>query len=310
MFGNDRQYVVVVQNDGIGGKLHAHIVGNSVDFKNGRSLCGEKTGHKHLMRVSDELQEKYGVKNKNIDCDYKKTGKNTLKSHNERKLIQRSGYSWKKSLEDDINKSINATRKCSAEEIKILHNNSRLDFFLKRLNFYGITYKIRKTSKCDSGFSITYTYIKNEKEYKVRDYKLCDELTYKNLQKLIDNDFVELEPEPAPPKPKPTKVKIEPQQSKKTSQPTKPSQQATPKPKQQQVKKIESTTLKPSPSQSKNPQLNQKTTPTTEPQPTQKPSQPIKTQPTQSINQLLRKSKVTPKNNSKPKTKNNDGPDF
>lgn len=259
VFGNDRQYVVVLHNDSTGGKLHAHIVGNSVDFKTGRSLCGEKTGHKHLMRVSDKLQEKYGVKNKNIDCDYKKTGKNNLKSHKERKLIERGGYSWKKSLEDDINKSINATRNCNLEYLKVIYDNSKLKCFLRELEGYGITYKVKKTSKCDSGFSITYTYLKNDKEYKVRDYKLCDTLTYKNLQKLIDNDFIELEP--APTQPESTKVETPPL-GKKTSQST-------------------------------NTQPNQKTTPTT-----------------QSINQILRKSKVTPKNNSKPKNKNNNGPDF
>ncbi|MFI3231371.1 MAG: hypothetical protein R3Y29_07490 [bacterium] len=58
----------------------------------------------NLMIVSDKLQEKYGVKNKNIDCDYKKNGKVSEEGTHHELLSLKGDYHHMVELQ---NKSLN-----------------------------------------------------------------------------------------------------------------------------------------------------------------------------------------------------------
>lgn len=97
----DRQSLIVTQADGTGGKLHNHILVNSVSFIDGKSLRGAKTGWSYVADKSDEIIEKHGL------TPINRTKVKDKKSIAEIKMSERGKYVWKDDLKARINVSLN-----------------------------------------------------------------------------------------------------------------------------------------------------------------------------------------------------------
>lgn len=97
---NDKQSLVVTQADGEGGKLHNHILVNSVGFVDGKSLRGERTGWKHISKASDRVIDKYGLTpiESGVSKDKRTMG--------EIKRASRGEYVWKDDLKARINETM------------------------------------------------------------------------------------------------------------------------------------------------------------------------------------------------------------
>jgi hypothetical protein len=96
--GNDRQMVLVAQNDGVGGKLHIHALVGSIDIKTGKSLRGKTTGHYYLKEVSDRIQKDMNIKNLN-SVEHNLEIKESMA---EIKMRDRGAYVWKDDLRSRI----------------------------------------------------------------------------------------------------------------------------------------------------------------------------------------------------------------
>lgn len=90
----DRQALIVTQADGEGGKLHNHILVNSVSAVTGKSL-NEGRHWKHVSAKSDEIIRRYGLK----PIEKQSRDKETL---TERKLSSAGEYVWKGDLKARI----------------------------------------------------------------------------------------------------------------------------------------------------------------------------------------------------------------
>lgn len=96
----DKQALIVTQADGEGGKLHNHILVNSVGFVDGKSLRGDRKEWSVISAKSDEIIQRYGLKP--IE---RKTGviKSTMA---EIKLREKGEYVWKDDLRGRIDSAL------------------------------------------------------------------------------------------------------------------------------------------------------------------------------------------------------------
>lgn len=101
----DRQALVVTQADGKGkkgvgdekgGKLHNHILVNSVSFVDGKSLRGDDKEHSTISAKSDEIIQRYGMKP--VDTEASRN-RRTL---SEKQMAAAGMYVWKDDLRERI----------------------------------------------------------------------------------------------------------------------------------------------------------------------------------------------------------------
>lgn len=168
--GDDRQVVVVLQRDGKGGNLHAHIVMGSIEMSTGKSMRGDKKEYSYIREKSDEIDRELEIKNLNaVEREY--TDKQSIQ---EIKARDKGAYVWK----DDIKERIS----------NCMNNPSILtyDDFKKTLEEdYGVQVKERKSSKKEAygGYLLTYTFTdKNNKERRVRENRLGTVYGLKGLE--------------------------------------------------------------------------------------------------------------------------------
>lgn len=93
----DRQALIVTQADGKGGKLHNHVLVNSVSFVDGRSLRGKNTGFVAIAEGTNEVMRRHGFNPAPIPNGTK--DKTTIA---ERKLAEQGEYVWKDDLKERI----------------------------------------------------------------------------------------------------------------------------------------------------------------------------------------------------------------
>lgn len=200
IFTADRQCVIAMQRDGTGGRLHSHIIVNSVDFRTGKSMR-RGTNHASVMKISDRLHKEMNILNKNRDCDYANTLVNDRPvKFNEYNMMKRLGdtkeqktKSWKYELKQLIEQAL---------------QNLSGDFtpraFINEINKLGVSTTVNNNcSKTTDGKSITYTFIDSQgKQRKIRDYKLSEEYTTiqvkARINKLKDTEYKAVQVERVP----------------------------------------------------------------------------------------------------------------
>lgn len=180
----DSQYLIGIQRDGNGGKLHAHVALNSI-LINGKTLDTNRLSllqkvtvkqiNKQKVRtvskgvfdkiqdyLSDNFQEVTGRSYQRIDRD-----KSNLVNSKAQQISQRGGYVWKEDLKDRI--------------IDVAQNVDNLDDFKAKLHdVYGVSVKEYQasTGKVDANgkkikrLAYTYTFTDaNGKKHKSRDFR-------------------------------------------------------------------------------------------------------------------------------------------
>lgn len=180
----DSQYLIGIQRDGAGGKLHAHVALNSV-LINGKTLDTnnlsllQKVTVKQINQqkvrtvskgvfekiqdyLSDNFQNVTGRSYQRIDRD-----KSNLVNSKAQQISKRGGYVWKEDLKDRI--------------IDVAQNVDNLDDFKAKLHdVYGVDIKEYQasTGKVDSNGKkikrLAYTYSftdSNGKKHKSRDFR-------------------------------------------------------------------------------------------------------------------------------------------
>lgn len=92
----DKQALIVTQADGEGGKLHNHVLVNSVSFTDGKSLRGYRKEHDAVAEKTDEILVRYGMK----PLDTENTRKR--RTSQEKRLAEAGKYVWKDDLRGRI----------------------------------------------------------------------------------------------------------------------------------------------------------------------------------------------------------------
>lgn len=97
----DRQCAIVTHGDGEGGKLHNHIIVNSIDFTTGKALRGDAKEWTTIRDKSDEILPDFGLTPLS-----KEKAKNS-RSIGELKQSAAGKYVWKDDLKKRIEESLN-----------------------------------------------------------------------------------------------------------------------------------------------------------------------------------------------------------
>lgn len=96
----DKQALIVTQADGKGGKLHNHVLVNSVGFVDGKSLRGYRKEHDAVAEKTDELLERFEMK----PLDTERTRKK--RTSQEKRLADAGKYVWKDDLRERIEQGL------------------------------------------------------------------------------------------------------------------------------------------------------------------------------------------------------------
>ena len=135
------QYVAVVQADGDGGQMHAHVAINAVNAMTGKSIRAEQRNHKDLAQRSDELQRQMGIVNVNADNDLQASNKQTIK---EIKMRANHAYVWKDDLKQKIEDAKSKATSVDEYETMLIDN--------------GVEMRLRNSKKTKNGKMITYAF--------------------------------------------------------------------------------------------------------------------------------------------------------
>lgn len=155
---NGHQFVSVLQADGDGGNLHAHVAINAVNTYTGKSLRGEQTRGLSVAKWSDDIQQKMNIKNNNLARDewQDKQSMATIK------MQQKGAYSWVADLKQRISNCLDNT---AIQSIKQFVQSMRDDF--------NVDVVERNSKKTDTGKMLTYNFLDaHGKKRKIRETKL------------------------------------------------------------------------------------------------------------------------------------------
>lgn len=219
-FGKDRQYIVVCQKDGTGGKIHTHGIVCNTSTTTGKAISGNDKYWKYVAFKSDEIDKRLGIKNLNKDKIYEKDGQlfstardtpevetlaeREIKKRNEEirkenknniiinRMIENSNDMAKKmGVEPDKLKPLKEIKKTTylwkddlKERIKQSKNSSdTLEQFINKLNNNGVNVNKRKSKQANTnGYKYTYSFIdEDNKNRKIRENKLGSNYSYKTL---------------------------------------------------------------------------------------------------------------------------------
>lgn len=188
LYGDTRQYVIVLQKDGTGGKLHAHAVINNTDSYSGKAIRGNSKKWEYIAQKSDEIDKKLGIKNLNLENDLKPKDKKTLK---EIKMIEKNEvlksqglqeiYLWKQDLKNTIKDNLK-----KSTNMKDLKKNLERD---------GVILTLRGSKAKDSwrGYKASYSFTDKEgKQRKARESTLGTNFSYKTLDETIEENHKSL----------------------------------------------------------------------------------------------------------------------
>lgn len=185
LYGDTRQYVIVLQKDGTGGKLHAHAVVNNTDSFTGKAVRGNSKKWEYIARKSDEIDKSLGIKNLNLENDLKPKDKKTLK---EIKMIEKNEvlksqgldeiYLWKQDLKNIIKDN--------------MKKSTNMKDFKKGLERDGVILTLRGSKAKDSrkGYKASYSFTDKEgKQRKARESTLGTNYSYKTIDETIEEHY-------------------------------------------------------------------------------------------------------------------------
>lgn len=164
----NRQALIVTQADGEGGKVHNHIIVNSVDPVDGKSLRGIETSwEKTISKANDEVLKEHKIK-----ALERGTLRDIAYSRSELSIITDKTASWKDTIRDAVEDSISDKNITSMEDLKE-----------KLKDDYDIELKLRGKTITYSGTFNTSKDEENPKfvERKVRATKLGNNYTLEGL---------------------------------------------------------------------------------------------------------------------------------
>lgn len=233
----DRQTLICVQKDGVGGCIHIHELVSNVSMTDLKGCTDEQTKFSYVARTMDELAKEYIV----LSMDYKdkwdentgkailpkdKTNQNVRRMRDENREAEAKGeepvhYIW----EDDLKERIR----------QAMQESTSRDDFAKRLTAHGV--EIGRTGKSKkNGEYFTYELVDTtgfeeppKKEPKARSYNLGEDYTPEALDAMITENLKRTTPYKPVQKPEP-KVETKPVQVTKseTAKPQKETAQKAP----------------------------------------------------------------------------------
>lgn len=110
----NRQALIVTQADGEGGKVHNHIIVNSVEPVAGKSLRGIETSwEKTISKANDEVLKEHKIK-----ALERGTLRDVAYSRSELSIITDKTASWKDTIRDAVEDSISDKNITSIEDLK------------------------------------------------------------------------------------------------------------------------------------------------------------------------------------------------
>lgn len=216
-FGKDRQYVVVCQKDGTGGKIHTHGIVCNTDSMTGKAITGNTKYWKYVAYKSDEIDKRLGIKNLNKDKIYEKDGQLFAQKREDKDIITRAEKEimsrnkeaerkniYIKSQNDNIkrrNKNMEALG-LETEPLQELHkveylwkedlksrikeakrSSKDIEEFKDKLDQAGVNVKARSSKQENTnGFRFSYSFVdKNNKNRKIRETRLGTDYSYKEI---------------------------------------------------------------------------------------------------------------------------------
>ena len=110
----NRQALIVTQADGEGGKVHNHIIVNSVEPVTGKSLRGIETSwEKTISKANDDILKEYEIKALERD-----TLRDVAYSRSELSIIIDKTASWKDTIRDAVEDSMSDIKVTSIDDLK------------------------------------------------------------------------------------------------------------------------------------------------------------------------------------------------
>lgn len=164
----NRQALIVTQADGEGGKVHNHIIVNSVEPVAGKSLRGIETSwEKTISKANDEVLKEHKIKALALG-----TLRDVAYSRSELSIITDKTASWKDTIRDAVEDSISDKNVTSIDDLKE-----------KLKDDYDIDLKLRGKTITYAGTFNTSKDEENPKfvERKVRATKLGNNYTLEGL---------------------------------------------------------------------------------------------------------------------------------
>lgn len=164
----NRQALIVTQADGEGGKVHNHIIVNSVEPVAGKSLRGIETSwEKNISKANDEVLKEHKIK-----ALARGTLRDVAYSRSELSIITDKTASWKDTIRDAVEDSISDKNITSIDDLKE-----------KLKDDYDIELKLRGKTITYAGTFNTSKDEENPKfvERKVRATKLGNNYTLEGL---------------------------------------------------------------------------------------------------------------------------------
>lgn len=170
----DHEVLVVTHGDGVGGKLHNHLIVNATSFETGKQLRGERTKWQWIAEKSDEVLKRNG-----IEPIQRKDHAVKPRTQAEIRLASEDKYVWKDDLRGRLNEAFEDERSIDKESFKTVLDEE-----------YGITTK----KWTDTGKHITYEFEdENGTKRKARSTSLGESYTRENVESLLleNNDVLQ-----------------------------------------------------------------------------------------------------------------------
>lgn len=216
-FGKDRQYIVVCQKDGTGGKIHTHSIVCNTSISTGKAISGNDKYWKYVAYKSDEIDKRLGIKNLNKGKVYEKDGQlfaqkredKDIITRAEKEIMSRNEEAERKNLfiknENDSIKRRNKNMEAlglETEPLQELHkvvylwkedlksrikeakiSSKDIEEFKDRLDQAGVNVKARSSKQENTnGFRFSYSFVdKNNKNRKIRETRLGTDYSYKEI---------------------------------------------------------------------------------------------------------------------------------
>lgn len=197
----NRQAAIFVQNDGVGGCLHFHLIVNDCDIPDAKGCSTEQQKFYYVKKYADEVAKTI------IQLDTGRQNVKNKESYHERGIKSKDRYVWKDDLKERIREAMNSAE-TREDFVKLLSENGvEASFKASKKQGDYILYELKDLSKFDGDLPEKRTYFRS-KSYKLgSDYDIAaleDKLNRNHLRKnipgwVVDGSSVkESEPKKAP----------------------------------------------------------------------------------------------------------------
>ena len=175
----DHEVLVVTHSDGLGGKLHNHLIINAVSFETGKSLRGKETNWNYVSEKSDEILKANG-----LSVIENKKGRDK-RTQAEIELAERGEYVWKDDLKERIRETL--------DDDKIVDKDSFIEHMKEE---HEVNVRFR-------GRGMSYAFEdEDEKKRRIRSSRLGTNFQKENVEEILEENknIVDLEPVATPKK--------------------------------------------------------------------------------------------------------------